>query len=405
MKKDENSKADLVNVIIVTVIIAALLITAAVLLFGKKDAYRHIEIYSVGGEVIVNRSGTGEMEAYEGMVLESGDVITVKDGSVNLELDDDKYIVAESYTEFELIATGTSKKSKTTININYGTVKNNIDKKLKGDSSYEVNTPNASLSVRGTDFMVQVYEVSGVVYTKNTVYEGEVATSIKYADGSISGEEIMVPDGKEITIYQKGEEVDYLTDVQDITYDNLPTLDGSVNSGDVSMIDGVGTDNGGSGDGTASSELTTDTVKALMEENVYVIFNIFWYGNLQYNYDAVVNDSLYPVTDPAFPDYASLENYLSSVYSEACVDQLLDGTLYVNLDGALYIDAMYMTGSGYYTDWTNATYEITSVSDTEATFTVTGTYIAPDGSYTEPYTSTGTVVFENGKWLLTSLIE
>ncbi len=411
--ENTHSKRDLIMGIVAGAVAIVMIIVAIVLLTGKGGSHRNIKIYELDGEATVTRTaeeesarGTGKMaavasldsvtnsletiDAYEGMVLESGDFIELKSGYMTLKLDDDKYVYVEAGTKFGLTATGTKNNSKTTINLEQGTITNEINNELKGDSAYEINTPNANLSVRGTNFKVAVYEIDGVLYTRNTVTEGEVATRIIYDDGSYSDEEIYVPADKEIIIYDDGETIDYLTEVEDIS-DDVPTID----------INGEG---GSGDDGATSSELTTDTIKSLMDENLYVIFNIFWYGYLQCD-EASIDGSLHQVTDPMFPDYASLENYLSSIYCEAYVNEILNGTLYVNVDGALYVDYNYIAGGGYYTDWTNATYEITSQSETEATFIATGTAQWPGEETTEPYTAEGTVVYENGRWVLTGFVE
>ncbi len=389
-----NLKRDKIMGIIAGVIIITMVIVAVVLLKGG-GSHRLIKIYELDGEAIVTREDSGDIDAYEDMVLESGDLVYLKTGTMTLRLDEDKYIYVEAGTEFELIASGSKNKSKTRINLNEGTITNEIGKTLKKDASYEVNTPNANLSVRGTVFTVAVYDINGVLYTRNTVTEGEVVAKLVNVDGVTSEEEVVIPAGKEVIIYENNGETDYLTEVEDIS-DDTPTLGGNGNGGSGNNL---------SGDANAtSSELTTDTVKHLMEENLYVVFNIFWYKQLQVS-DTPYEGSLYPVIDPQFPDYASLENYLNTIYCSAYVIELLNEPLYVNIDGGLYLDMNYASGGGYYVDWTNATYEITSVSDTQATFTATGTAQWPGEETTEPYTAAGTLVLENGRWVLTGFVE
>ncbi len=193
----------------------------------------------------------------------------------------------------------------------------------------------------------------------------------------------------------------------------LDVADGSnVSSGavvdDAVVDDGEGSDSSSSGDVSDDSEategVTEDELRALMDNNLYVIFNIYYYGNLAVA-ESPVDGSLYQVVDPEFPDYASLEAYLSSVYCAEYVSELLSQPTYVNRDGALYMDMSYATGGGYYTDWTDATFEITSSNDKQCTFTVTGSVQWPGEDTTEPYTAAGTVVYENGMWLLTTYIE
>lgn len=218
-------KAKKKKIIIISSIAVALIVILAVVLvlvLGKKDAYRIIKVYEVDGEAIVTRDGIGEMEAYENMVLESGDKVFLKSGTMTLRLDDDKYVYVEADTEFKLVATGTSANSKTSIELNYGAITSDIQNSLSDDSSYEINTPNSNMSVRGTIFRVHTYYVDGVRYTKVSVFEGKVDSKLIYADGTTSQNVVLVNNGKEVIIYDDSDNTDYVGEPSDINYQDLP---------------------------------------------------------------------------------------------------------------------------------------------------------------------------------------
>lgn len=194
-----------------------------VLLFNKKEAvYRIIKVFELDGKSTVTRQDIGDLDAYDNMVLESGDQVYVDTGSLTLKMDEDKYVYAEEKTRFQLEAAGTSENSKTRIRLEEGILTNEIQNKLSDESSYEVNTPNSTMSVRGTIYMVDVYEENGIRYTKVSVFEGAVATKLIYADGSVSDQEKLVEKGKEVLIYDDNSGTDYVGEPSDIDYSALP---------------------------------------------------------------------------------------------------------------------------------------------------------------------------------------
>lgn len=203
------------------VVVIAVII--AVVVLRKEESYRVIKVYEVSGDVTVKRDGKGDMEPYENMLLESGDTVVVNSGSMTLKLDEDKYVYVEEETEFSVEATGTSENSKTTIVLKKGAITNEIQNKLSDDSSYEVNTPNSTMAVRGTVFRVEIsYDDKGTCYTKVSVLEGKVSSNLVYADGTVSDKSVDVEKGYEVIIYQDGSKTDYLTEVQPIDYSKLP---------------------------------------------------------------------------------------------------------------------------------------------------------------------------------------
>lgn len=219
MEKKKGKK----GIVIAAVIMLAIVIGAIVFLnLNKKKVYRLLKIYEVEGKANVSREDIGNIEPYENMVLESGDKVSLETGKLTIKADEDKYIYLEDDTELVLVAEGDSNNSKTSIDLLKGAITNDIQNKLSSESSYEINTPNSTMSVRGTIYRVCVYEINGVKYTKVSVFEGEVVTRLKYADGTYSDEEVSVKKGKEVIIYDDGTNTDYVSEPSDIDYSELP---------------------------------------------------------------------------------------------------------------------------------------------------------------------------------------
>ncbi|MGN0691954.1 MAG: hypothetical protein ACI4K7_06375, partial [Oscillospiraceae bacterium] len=84
-------------------------VAAAVLMNSNKaDTYRVLKVFELTGSAVISREGTGELDAYVGMNLESGDTLTVgKDSTLRISLDGDKYVLLDSETVISLVADGT----------------------------------------------------------------------------------------------------------------------------------------------------------------------------------------------------------------------------------------------------------------------------------------------------------
>lgn len=205
----------------VIVIVAA--IVCLLLFRKKKDEYRIIKVYSVEGEAVVNRKNTGELAPYANMILESGDNVKVFDGMVTLKLDDDKFVYAQPNTEFDIKASGSAKNSKTTINLKEGSIANDIQRKLSDDSYYEINTPNSTMSVRGTVYYVSTYMEDGKRYTKVSVFDGKVETDLVSPSGDKMKKQVMVDKGYEVIICEDEEKTEYVGNgIREIDYSELP---------------------------------------------------------------------------------------------------------------------------------------------------------------------------------------
>ncbi len=209
-------------IIISASVLAVILAAVIIFILTREDSYRILKVFEVDGEATVTREDIGSIDPYNNMVLQSGDQVALKTGLMTLQADEDKFIHLEEGTELVLNATGNEANSKTTIELKSGAITNDIQNKLSGESTYEVNTPNSTMSVRGTMFRVVVYEENGIKYTKVSVFEGGVASYLVFKDGSVSDKEVRVEKGKEVIIYEDDKTTDYLSEPKDIDYSQLP---------------------------------------------------------------------------------------------------------------------------------------------------------------------------------------
>ncbi len=150
----------------------AVITVIIVLLINCTDKYRLIKINSFEGEVVVDRNEE-DANAFEGMKLIPGDSVEVKKNSfLELLCDSDKHICAEGNTGFSIFSDGNEKEGYITIALNFGKALFTIDNKLPENSFFDVITPNATLSVRGTEFSVGYNPETGE--TNVEVFEGKV---------------------------------------------------------------------------------------------------------------------------------------------------------------------------------------------------------------------------------------
>lgn len=207
--------------IVVTVLVVV--IAGVLLLRGKETAYRSVEIYNLEGTAVIYRDSIGEIAAQENLMLQSGDTVEVgKDSTVRLKLDDDKYVLAEENTVFELVAEGTSEESKTVLMLQQGAITSEISNPLER-SSYEVSTPNSVMAVRGTIFRVSVVlDTDGKAKTTVTTMEGVVSASLIHPDGTLAEDEVLVERGYEISIASDAEQSYYEAEPEEVSISDLP---------------------------------------------------------------------------------------------------------------------------------------------------------------------------------------
>ncbi len=198
---------------------AVAIVTVIALLANREETFRSIMVYDVEGSAVIERESVGAMDAAENLYLESGDRVSVAaESSMRMKLDDDKYVMAEADTVFAVEAAGTDADSETKISLEQGAITNEIQHPLSEGSRYETSTPNSVMAVRGTIYRVELYvDENGDQNTKLCCFQGKVGATPIFPDGAY-GEEVMVPAGSELIIYQDGT----TGDVKDIAYDELP---------------------------------------------------------------------------------------------------------------------------------------------------------------------------------------
>ena len=157
-----------------SLVFAFVAVIAVAFLFSgcsNEEAYRLVKVQSFEGEVSVQREE--KLNAFEGLQLITNDTVSVGDKSfLELLADSDKHIAAEENTGFVLHSTGDENSGDITIDLLYGKSLFTIDNKLNESSTFAVNTPNATLSVRGTSFSAAYDEETKT--TNVEVYSGTV---------------------------------------------------------------------------------------------------------------------------------------------------------------------------------------------------------------------------------------
>jgi len=165
----KNKKILIFSVVAIILTIVAIII---IILTGKRETYRFIEVDQYNGSVTLERNGT-KPELFEGLHLITDDMVSTGDASdILLLADTDKHILAEENTGFSIKAEGNEAKGRIAVNLMYGSSLITIDNKLPDGSEFIVNTPNAALSVRGTVFLVSYdpeTETTIVVVTEGVV--------------------------------------------------------------------------------------------------------------------------------------------------------------------------------------------------------------------------------------------
>ncbi|MBP3237877.1 MAG: FecR domain-containing protein [Lachnospiraceae bacterium] len=178
--------------IVFCMVLVALLTAAGIFLALKmhKKEYRSISVEAVNGSVIVSNE-KNEDQAYKGQRLYGGDDVTVKeDSDLTMCMDNNKYLYADENTHFRLENHSKNNVSRIRIILDKGSELNELTEKLNADESYAVDTPNSTMSVRGTKFRVTVFTGSdGYVYTLLEVEEGVVLVQLKTVNGEYNGVE------------------------------------------------------------------------------------------------------------------------------------------------------------------------------------------------------------------------
>ena len=199
------------------VVVVAAAITAVVLLQGK--GFRSISVEDVNGSVnVVGTTNNGA--AYKGERLYSGDDVTVASASdMVMLMDADKYVYADANTHFTLYSEE-GDDSHIKIWLDQGSELNDLQSKLGANDTYQVDTPNSTMSVRGTKFRVTVYVGDdGFTYTRVDVESGVVLVQLKTEDGTYTGVEKELTAGQSVLIRGGADFSEFVADGETSTVD------------------------------------------------------------------------------------------------------------------------------------------------------------------------------------------
>lgn len=195
MEKRMSQKA----ILAISAAVVALIVIVSVVLIWKNQhqSYRSIKIVEMDGAVTIDREGISSLNASVNMNLVSGDYLTTgQDSYVVLRLDTDKYVMLGECGAMKVNAQGTEAAARTSIQLEAGSVLSEIQNPLGQDASYDIVTPNATMSVRGTVFEVRKNESDN---------EEEGTISVLVYDGCVA----VAPDGMEPREYHAGEYTEF----------------------------------------------------------------------------------------------------------------------------------------------------------------------------------------------------
>lgn len=185
-------------------VVAVIVLVTVLILGGREETYRSIRIVELEGSVTIDRESVGSLEASVNMNLVSGDHVSTSAGAyVVLRLDDDKFVMLGEQGAMQVEAEGDASKGRTAIHLEAGSVLSEIQNPLGQNSTYEVVTPSATMSVRGTVFEVRWNGSDSDGSIEVLVYEGKVAVDIE-------GQEPVLYGGGEYTQFTAGDTPQFL---------------------------------------------------------------------------------------------------------------------------------------------------------------------------------------------------
>ena len=177
IKPKKKKKTGWIVFLICIIVIALIVAVVALLLSRKKEEHRVVKIDEHQGEIVLfreeNEIDLSKENRFRGMNLQATDAVeTGEEAHMVLLVDSDKYIYADEDSKFSIVATGNAEKGRVKIQLEYGAALCELENKLPPEAIFEVETPNATASVRGTTFGVHYDEEKNE--TKVQVIEGVV---------------------------------------------------------------------------------------------------------------------------------------------------------------------------------------------------------------------------------------
>lgn len=159
MEKTKKISGKVIAIIVAAVVIALGLVGIIVVKKAKEDnkSYRVIKIHQFEGQLTMKRGGETTKPA-KGMNLKKKDDFSLQAAaSMELLADSDKHVKALENTDFYISKVGNENSGKLQFQLTKGTLLVDIENKLEDDEEFEIVTPNAITSVRGTVFSVTYY--------------------------------------------------------------------------------------------------------------------------------------------------------------------------------------------------------------------------------------------------------
>jgi hypothetical protein len=183
------------------------------------DGSSSLTIFSiVDGEVLVQKSGTQDwLAAKAGMRLDPGDRVKTSIAStVSIVFFEGSIFELQGETEIEISMLDIRENKSTMIKIKQeiGATISRVKKLVDSESVYEVETPSATVSVRGSQMIIQVAS-NGTTTVQNV--EGAISVTAQ-------GVEILIPEGQS-GVVEAGKPPSILNKVPD--GDDIPDLSGS----------------------------------------------------------------------------------------------------------------------------------------------------------------------------------
>ncbi|MCD7981217.1 MAG: FecR family protein, partial [Clostridiales bacterium] len=190
---------------------AVVLVTVGVVrtrMSDSNETYRNVKVLETEGTAELTREAE-TMSVYEQMLIRGGDIlVTGADGWVDLSLDDDKYAIVEPSSELEFELEGEKGNGAIRLHLNAGAIYNDIEDPISDGDSYEIETPDGVMAVRGTEYWIyiEILDAEGniakkaedVIWRVTTivVFEGSVNIQVKNS----KEEQTVITAGKEAVI-------------------------------------------------------------------------------------------------------------------------------------------------------------------------------------------------------------
>lgn len=151
-----------------------------------------------------------------------------------------------------------------------------------------------------------------------------------------------------------------------------------------------------------------DAATALLSDN-FEILKLYVTRGLSYEEEPYGNkpeDGYYTVSDKTYTSYAQIETLVKSTFTAEEAERILTdcngkGAVYANRTGGKLGVSENFKASDYELTWENVQFKVTPLSETECAVSV---YLHKRSNAEEQVISNGTMLKENDKWVLKSLV-